>query len=80
MGRKTKTAAQVRRGVPLPVVGGGVVTLALLALAPLAQELGAQSVRGLVTRGSTPIPGVVVQLLDSTATIVARTLSDDAGV
>lgn len=39
----------------------------------------AQTVRGVVVRAGTPIPGVVVQLIDSTAAIVARTLSDDAG-
>ena len=75
MGRKTKTAALARRGVPFPAIGG-----CLLALTTLAPALGAQSVRGVVTRGATPIPGVVVQLLDSTAAIVARTLTDDAGV
>ncbi len=52
----------------------------LVALMLLAPALQAQSVRGVVTRAGTPIPGVVVQLLDSTNAIAARTLTDDTGV
>lgn len=60
---------QIRR--PLAAV------LAALAVAP---QLGAQSVRGAVTvPGGNPLPGVVVQLLDSTNTMVARALSGDRG-
>jgi hypothetical protein len=49
------------------------------ALMGLTSRLGAQTVRGLVTRSGTPVSGAVVQLLDSTSAIVSRTITDDAG-
>ncbi|MCC6244379.1 MAG: carboxypeptidase regulatory-like domain-containing protein [Gemmatimonadaceae bacterium] len=55
-------------------------TLMLLAATLVPQRVWAQTVRGVVTRVGVPVPGVVVQLLDaSTAAVVARTLTDDAG-
>lgn len=57
--------------------------LALVALLSvlLVQVLPAQEVRGTVTDRATgtPQPGVVVQLLDSSGLVVARTLTDAAG-
>lgn len=59
-----------------------VTTIALIVAALLLPQLAsAQSVRGVVTRVGVPVSGVVVQLLDaSSSAVVARTLTDDAGV
>lgn len=54
--------------------------ITFVASVTLPGTLFAQSVRGTVTRVGTPIPGVVVQLLDSTSTIVSRMLSDERGM
>ncbi len=52
----------------------------VLVLAAALPSLGwAQTVRGVVTRIGVPVPGVVVQLLDASSLVVARTLTDDAG-
>ena len=53
------------------------VLTALCMLVPTG--LAAQLVRGTVTQGAVPVSGVVVQMLDSTTTVVARTLSDESG-
>ena len=52
---------------------------AALAVVPTPVGLAAQTVVGLVSRVTTPLPGVLVQLLDSTAISVARTLTDPRG-
>lgn len=55
--------------------------LGALMLAVLAWPLGAQAVRGRVTSqaDSTPLPGVLVQLLSGTGKVVAQRLSDPRG-
>jgi hypothetical protein len=55
--------------------------VAAVALLPLLTARAAcQTIRGVVVdRGNAPVPGVVVQLLDSTSSIVARALSNDRG-
>ena len=51
-----------------------------LALASFATAAGAQTVRGVVVdRGDKPVSGVVVQLVDSSAAVVARALSTEQG-
>lgn len=58
-----------------------VVSLVATGLALLSSSLRAQEVRGTVTdrASGAPQPGVVVQLLDSSGLVVARTLTDPAG-
>ena len=54
---------------------------AVIALAMITtRTMHAQTVRGVVSRTGVPIPGVVVQLLDSTRAVVIRALSDERGV
>ncbi len=53
--------------------------VALLAIVLTPVRGPAQVVRGTVVRDGAPVPGVVVQLLDSTSTAVARDLSDEGG-
>lgn len=66
-----------RRAFVVPLLMGG--ALMGSALMGFTSRLGAQTVRGLVTRTGTPVSGAVVQLLDSTSAIVSRTITDDAG-
>lgn len=55
--------------------------LAMISTALLAASAAAQSVRGtVVDAGAIPLPGVVIQLLDSSSTVRARALSDERGV
>jgi len=53
----------------------------LLALATATQSMEGQELRGVVRDSSSrlPIPGAVVALLDSTATAVARTITNERG-
>ncbi|MDA1082576.1 MAG: carboxypeptidase regulatory-like domain-containing protein [Gemmatimonadetes bacterium] len=52
-----------------------------LALASAPHAAWAQSVRGsVVDRGAIPVPGVVVQLLDTESVVVARALTDGRGL
>jgi len=54
------------------------VAALVIASAPVASR--AQAIRGVVVdQSTTPVPGVVVQLLDSTSRVVARSLSNDRG-
>ena len=53
--------------------------LALSAIAVGESAAGAQTVRGVVTARDVPMPGVVIQLVDSTSAVVARALSNDRG-
>jgi hypothetical protein len=45
----------------------------------LASSVCAQTVRGIVVARDLPVPGVVVQLVDSSSAVVARALSNDRG-
>src|SRR3954464_12859617 len=55
-----------------------VTAVSLLPL--LAARAGSQTIRGVVVdRGNVPVPGVVVQLLDSASSIATRALSNDRG-
>lgn len=55
----------------------GLLAVLVGALGPVT--LSAQTVRGIVTRIGVPVPGVVVQLVDADATVVARTITDETG-
>ncbi len=65
--------------MPWRTVRRALALLAVLTATLTPSLLPAQSVRGVVRRGTTALPGVVVQLLDSVSAVVARTLSDDRG-
>jgi hypothetical protein len=66
----------VRAGTCLARVGRAVALVA----ASVATTARAQTVRGVVVdRGDKPVPGVVVQLVDSSATVIARALSTEQG-
>ena len=54
-------------------------TLGVAATAALVSSSGAQAVRGVVSARDVPVPGVVVQLVDSTSAVVVRVLSNDRG-
>src|SRR5215510_3115092 len=59
---------------------GGAATAASAFLAVASPRLSAQSIRGIVVdRADVPVPGVVIQLLDSTAHVAARALTDNQG-
>jgi Carboxypeptidase regulatory-like domain len=66
----------VARGWLRPVV----LLLAVLVGVIGPVSLLAQTVRGVVTRIGVPVPGVVVQLVDADATVVARTITDETGM
>ena len=51
----------------------------LAATAVVSPSVSAQTVRGVVAAGNVPVPGVVVQLVDSASAVVARVLSNDRG-
>ena len=55
-------------------------TFAVAAATLLPSPAAAQTVRGtVVDAGAIPVPGVVIQLLDSASTVRARALSDERG-
>lgn len=53
--------------------------VALISVGSLASPAQAQVARGVVANRGAAVSGVVVQLLDSTSTVVARGLSDEKG-
>ena len=75
----------VRRLTSRAVLRAGVVALGIVGLAPRAPfvraSLGAQVVRGSVTERATatPLPGVVLAVLDTAGATVLQALSDDKG-
>lgn len=56
------------------------LAIAALLTGVMSSAARAQTVRGVVTRAGAPIPGVVVQLLDSADATAGSGISDDRGV